>query len=186
MGAYAKTRAVQFPAKTTLAVSFETACVAARISYASLCTFRLTLQRAGTYAHRSNFYQRDLTKGRALVRAVALVECVRSRPHPNFYGRKPAYGQSIPRTPTYQLFGLEKGDAGAQYSVKGLPFPDGFGSFRGARRSTRARDQAWGPTERCRTAGANNKARTAAASDGAFRGAPMGRRDVIESPRRAR
>ena len=62
MGAYAKTRAVQFPAKTTLAVSFETACVAARISYASLCTFRLTLQRAGTYAHRSNFYQRDLTK----------------------------------------------------------------------------------------------------------------------------
>ena len=96
------------------------------------------------------------------------------------------YAYPYPTSPTYQLFGLEKGDAGGQCSVKGLPSPDGFGSFRGARRSTRARDQAWGPTKRRRTAGANNKARSAAASDGAFRGAPMGWRDVIESPRRAR
>ena len=113
------------------------------------------------------------------------IEGARSRPHRNLNGGKPAYGQSIPRTPTYQLLGVRKGDAGAQCSVKGLPSPDSFGSFRGARRSTRARDQAWGPTERRRTAGANNKARSAAASDGAFRGVSMRRRDVVESPLRA-
>ena len=94
-------------------------------------------------------------------------------------------GDHTPRTPTDQLLGLGRGDAGAQCSVKGLPSPDGLGSFRGARRSTRARDQAWGPTKRRRTAGANNKARSAAASDGAFRGVSMRRRDVVESPFRA-
>ena len=33
------------------------------------------------------------------------------------------YAYPYPTSPTYQLFGLEKGDAGAQYSVKGLPSP---------------------------------------------------------------
>ena len=75
----------------------------------------------------------------------------RARPHQNLYAPRSASSQSTPRTPTYQLLGLGKGDAGAQCSVKGLPTPDGLGSFRGARRSTRARDQAWGPTERRRT-----------------------------------
>ena len=84
----------------------------------------------------------------------------RARPHQNLYAPRSATSQSTPRTPTYQLLGLGKGDAGAQCSVKGLPSPDGLGSFRGARRSTRARDQAWGPTKRRRTAGANNKARS--------------------------
>ena len=51
------------------------------------------------------------------------------------------YAYPYPTSPTYQLFGLEKGDAGGQCSVKGLPSPDGFGSFRGARRSTRVRKE---------------------------------------------
>ena len=118
--------------------------------------------------------------------SVAWIEAARSRPHQNLYAPRSARGQKTPRTPTSQLLGVGKGDAGAQCSGEGLPSPDGFGSFRGARRSTRARDQAWGPTERRGTAGVNNKARSAAASDGAFRGASMGQRVVIESPRRAR
>ena len=77
----------------------------------------------------------------------------RSRPLGKLYAQKSACGQSTPRTPTSQLFGLEKGRRrrAVQVCGKGLPSPDGFGSSRGARRSTRARDQAWGPTERRRT-----------------------------------
>ena len=128
---------------------------------------------------------RTHTQERGPCGAVARIEGARSRPHQNLYAPRSATSQSTPRTPTYQLLGLGKGDAGAQCSVKGLPSPDGLGSFRGARRSTRAQDQAWGPTKRRRTAGANNKARSAAASDGAFRGVSMRRRDVVESPLRA-
>ena len=66
------------------------------------------------------------------------------------------------------FWGCERATPARSASGKGLPSPDGFDSFRGARRSTRARDQAWGPNERRGTAGVNNKARSAAASDGAF------------------
>ena len=47
---------------------------------------------------------------------VARIEGARSRPHRNLNGGKSAYGQSTPQTPSYQLFGVRKGDAGAQCS----------------------------------------------------------------------
>ena len=42
-----------------------------------------------------------------------------------------------PLTPTSQLLGVGKGDAGAQRWVQRAACTDGIGSFRGARRSTR-------------------------------------------------
>ena len=102
------------------------------------------------------------------------------------YMRKNRRAARAPPGPQHiNFWGCERATPARSAVMKGLPSPDGFGSFRGARRSTRARDQAWGPTERRGTAGVNNKARSAAASDGAFRGVRMGRRDVIESPLRA-
>ena len=90
-----------------------------------------------------------------------------TRPLENLYVRKPAYNQSIPRTPTYQLFGLEKGDAGAQYSVKGLPSPRRLWLL--PRRETvyPSAGPSVGTYRTMSNAGANNKARTAAASDSA-------------------
>ena len=48
--------------------------------------------------------------------SVGRIEGARSRPHRKLNGGKSAYGQSTPQTPTYQLFGVRKGDAGAQCS----------------------------------------------------------------------
>jgi hypothetical protein len=76
------------------------------------------------------------------VRAVAGIEGARSQPHQNLYAPRSAWPENPPDpTGNIQLLGLGKGDAGAQRSCKGLPSPDGFGSFRGARRSTRVRKE---------------------------------------------
>jgi len=68
------------------------------------------------------------------------------------YMRKNRRAARAPPGPQHiNFWGCERATPARSASGKGLPSPDGLGSFRGARRSTRARDQAWGPTERRRT-----------------------------------
>ena len=66
------------------------------------------------------------------------------------YMRKNRRAARAPPGPQHPSFwGWERATPARSAVGKGLPSPDG--SSRGARRSTRARDQAWGPTERRRT-----------------------------------